>query len=692
VTARAARPAEQPSVWPWAQALILARGTWRLAWREPLTRLLLALGVVLALVGSIAAVGSPTAGDGAVQMLAVCLEIVPFAVVLLAADIWRRDADELPVAARPVDGLSYVGGRALGLCLVGGAMLAVVALVSALGLWAIARLPLIPAAAWLALFAAVVVVPSLVLLAAASLGLLAWGGAGPRYHAVALVGALLVAFYSYKLGAMAQHAALHALPFFAPFPGLLTLGLALPPAALGAPPIPAWLWWNRLLFLALALLLLALAARRRGRGLRLFPTRSLGAWRAVVATTAAVAVATAVPLAGAAGQLAPAVQPAAPQLPGVAVPAAAELALAVTVDAAAGTFRGRALWRLGRPVRGVEVLLNAGLRLVPPPAVTAVASGGGALVPATAARLYRLTALRPRAAWSLAFSGRLLPQPSTLPYPPFPLAQAFEGAAAGAGRLFLNGRGTWYPVVVGAGLVPAAPGRVTLDLRVVHGRGAWWGLPARGTAAALHLAWAGTRLPPVVGLLAPYRTFRVGGWTIAADRPPSATAARALAAYAVAAADIRRADPRLLAGTGLEAVSSPLLTAPQWSVGILWLPGDEPFCRPSDPVRGTCGGPAPTVETAALTLSLLAWQARWGAVADGLALPWPQPVQRQAAAVAPLALVSAWRALGEPAGLAHGWTQGAALPVIGTLTAAQRSLAARRAAGDAQRGLSGGPG
>lgn len=83
-------------------------------------------------------------------------------------------------------------------------------------------------------------------------------------------------------------------------------------------------------------------------------------------------------------------------------------------------------------------LLNAGLRVGLP----AAAPG---LVPGTAARLYRL---RLTDGTRVTFSGHLLPVPSALPYPPFPLGHSFAGAAVGHGRAFFDGGGTWFPVVV----------------------------------------------------------------------------------------------------------------------------------------------------------------------------------------------------------------------------------------------------
>lgn len=663
---------------------VLAAGTWRLAWREPLTRLLLALALLLAVVGSIAAVGSPSAGDGAIQMLAVCLQVVPFAVVLLAGELWRPDADEAALAARPVSAAAYVLGRAAGLLLVGLVLLAAVSALSAAGLWLVARLPLAADVAWIAILAGVYVAPGLVPVIGACFLWLA-GGRGPRYHTGAIVGALLVAFYSYKLDAIAAAPALRPLAFFSPFPGLLTLGLAVPPAQLGAPWVPAWILWNRAFFVVLGLGLLALAAWRRSRGLRLFPLRSLPAWRAWLAAAVAVALGLAIPLAATAARLAPPALATPPSLRGVPVPATTSLSLTVTADAASGQVSGDADWQLATAGGGpLYVLLNAGLVLRPPAGVRVSLPDGSGVIPGTAARLYRLQggAASTGGHLRLAFAGRLLPAPSTIPYPPFPLAQTFEGAAAGGGRAFFDGRGTWYPVPVGAGLAPGDAAQVAMSLTVLHASGGRWiGLPAQKQAGgAIAVGWRGGPMPAIVGALAPYRVFRGAGFTYADLQAPAPAAARVLTTYAAAAATLRPQLAAALPGAVLTAAAYPLLTAPVLADGVLWLPADQPFCTPPDPVTGACRGGAPTLRSATLLLSKLAWQSALNVADDGLVLPRPASEAATAWLVAPQAAVVAWRALSEPPALAAAWTGHADLQWIGPLSAMQRTIA-RQAAG-----------
>ncbi len=652
----------------WAQGRVLGASVWRLAWREPITRLLLALAVLLALVGTVAAIGSPTAGDGAIQMLAVCLQIVPFAVVLLAGDIWRRDADEAAVFARPVDALAYVLGRAAGLCLVGLGLLGAVAAVSVLGLWAIARLPLLPSLGWVAVFSAVYVAPGLLLLGGACLLWLARGGSGPRYHAVVILGALLLAFYDYKLDALAARA--RVLAFLAPFPGFLTLGLALPPAALGAPAVPGWLVWNRILFALVGFGLLLLAARRRARAFPRLPLRRPRGARTLGIATGAAAAGCLALLLPAVPRLAPAVMPATPRIAGPA-PSPGDLTLDVSADAASGYLSGTAVWDL--PGAGaVDVLLNAGLRLGAPPGVSVTLPDGSGLVPGTAARLYGLGGL-PAGPLRLDFSGRPLPVPSTLPYPPFPLGRAFEGAALGRGRAFLDGRGTWYPLVVGPGLHAAAPGQVTLRLRLSGTRGPWIGVST--------VRYVGASLPPVIGAAAPYHTYTGSGWTLEAAAPPPAGAAAVLATYAHAARLLAPLLPGDLPASGpLRAVQSPLLLSPLLSAEILWIPGAQPFCVPPDAVAGSCGTTAPDLEAATLLLSRTAWAARMELPGGNLALPAQAGRAAAAPQLAPRAAVTAWEALGRPASIAAAWKTGAALPVLGRLDAAQRVQAGSLAA------------
>ncbi len=647
----------------WRQGWILAAGAWRLAWREPLTRWLLALALLLSAVGAVAAVGSPTAGDGAIQMLAVCLQVVPFAVVLLAGDVWRRDADEAAVFARPVDALTYVLGRAAGLTMVGLSLLGAVAAASALGLVAVARLPVGASFAWIGVFAGVYVAPGLPLLCGACLAWLGRGGSGPRYHAAVLLGALLLAFYNYKLDAIAGRA--HVLAFLSPLPGFLTLGLALPPALLGAPAVPGWLVANRVLYGVAGFGLLLLAARRRSAGFPRLPLRRVRGWRTLAVASALGAASLLLRLGMLVPRLAPPVMAAAPRLAAAPTPAASALVLNVTADARAGTLRGTARWTLQRP-GDVYVLLDAGLRLDTPAGAAAAPFGDG-MVPGTAARLYEVH-VASAGDLVLPFGGRLLPDPSALPYPPFPLAEPFEGAALGHGRAFFDGRGTWYPVLVGPGLRPAAPGQTTIHLAVTGVDRPWVGVSTRD--------YVGPVLPPVLGAAAPYQTFSGAGWRLLAAGPPPPAEAAVLTTYARAGRLLAAVLPGDFPSSGpLPVAVSPLLLHPLLSAETLWIPGAEPFCVPADPVAAVCGGTAPDLETATLRLAVIAWEARLELPGGNLALPAQAGRGPAAAELAPRAAVSAWEALGRSAAVAAAWTDAAALPVVGVLDPAQRAEA-----------------
>jgi len=160
--------------------------------------------------------------------------------------------------------------------------------------------------------------------------------------------------------------------------------------------------------------------------------------------------------------------------------------------------------------------------------------------------------------------------------------------------------------------------------------------------------------------------------------PPPPGSAAILATYARAARGVARTVPGSF-GSVLRLVADPLLGRPLWADGILWLPSDQPFCVPPDPVAGVCGGSPPDLRSATLLLAVLLWQEREGVPADGLALA---PTPRQAAAgalVAPYAAATAWRALGRDPRVAQAWTAGAVLPWIGRLGPAARALAARLA-------------
>jgi hypothetical protein len=667
---------------------VLAVDTWRLAWREVMTRVELALLIVLALISGVAAIGSPTAGDGAIQMLAVCLQVVPFALVLVAGQIWRRREDEVAIFARSVPADSYVAGRATGLFLVGLAMLAVVDVVASLALAGLAALPLGASLAWDTAFSAVAVVPSLLVVIGAALLLIALTGGGSRYYAPAILVALVVAFVEYKIPSLAATGGASWV-LWSPFPGLLTLGLALPPSL--TPAVPGWLWLNRGFWAAAGLVLMMGTAWWRGRG-RETP---LGAARPLAIMTGAGLlgmVGCGTGLVATTSWWAPPVMPAAVVAAvanGVArVSPGATLVLNVTASPSGSVLGGTATLETGghfaRPGGDLAFWLNGGFNitavLVNGQPVAFSRLGGAAVGAGTAAALWRVVgSVPPEATVQISYYGPLLPAYTWIPAPPFQRGVAYEGAYVNPTHLFLDGNGTWYPRFLAreAGGRPLYV-RVHLNLAlegampptVLHA------LTVRGFQATSPGAGA---LPAVIWLAGPYRKTGVAGIPVFTAHHLSP---QRVGAYAPYAAALRAVVPWLPARARgpLAIARSPLLVHPLLSHGTLVAPENQPYCIPPDPVTGNCQGPSPTPLSALMRVAWLGWL-------DGLGLPdanlppltpvFGEHDQREGLA-APLAVATAWRAAAGPtrALIRAAWESGRPLPVVGALNAVQRRQAA----------------
>jgi hypothetical protein len=667
--------------------LVLAFDTWRLAWREAMTRVELAMLVILAVISGVAAVGSPSAGDGAIQMLAVCLSVVPFGLVLVAGQIWRHPNDETALFTRSLDALTYVGGRALGLFAVGLAMLTIIDVVGSLALTGIASLPLAGSLSWDTAFSAFLALPGLIVIIGGALLLISLTGGGSRYYTLAILLSLLVAFGEYKLPSLTSLLGPETL-LLSPFPGLLTLGLALPPALL--PAHPGWLWLNRGIWIAAGVGFLALTAWIRGHR-RETPLQRERPLRWAL-SSAVVAV-----LAMAGGLVANAAVWAPPQLPKTVVTQAADAApalppgsflrLNVTVSPSSSVLGGTAILTSGpAAVPGrLAFWLNTGLTVTQvtvngKPAVFQ-RLGGGAVGTGTAAGLWEvLGALPSRAAIAIAYYGTLAPEPTWIPAPPFVRGGNYEGAFLDPARLFLDGAGTWYPrfLAHGEGGAPLyTPATMVLALEGAMPSAVTANLAVSGFQARFQGPAA---LPQVIWMAGPFRRTLVDGVPVYTAHPVSASA---VAAYGTYAAALKAVEPWLpVRSRGpLAIVRSPLASIPLMAGGTLAAPENQPFCTPVDPVSGQCGSAPPTAETAYLRIAVAGWE-------NGLGMPDPNlpalaPVyaagDERGALLAPLAAVTAWRgARGTslaPA-IAAGWEKGTPLPVLGTLTPSQRAEAA----------------
>lgn len=670
---------------------VLAMDTWRLAWREVMTRVELALLVILAVVSGFAAIGSPRAGDGAIQMLAFCLQVVPFSLVLVAGQIWRSSADEVALWSRPLTALIYVSGRALGLLLVGLVMLSMVDVAGSLMLGIVAHLNLLSGLGWDTYFSLVLVAPSLLLVVGGCLGLIAVTGGGARYYTWAISLSLLVAFVQYKLGYLALAIDPHW-SVWSPFPGLLTLGLALPPALLRT--TLGWIVANRVFYAILGMGILALTVYHRAKG-RETPMANLRPVRWSLGVAVGLGMLALWSLEAQAARIAPtALSPADVQKAAATtmrLDPGGHLHIRVALDASKGQIRGQA--HLNDAITGssdvLDFWLNHGLQvtgvLVNGHTEPASLVRGGALDPNTAASLWQISlgALpTPTVNLQVDWRGRLLPVPTLLPTAPFGLGQAYEGLYLAPRRLFLDGRGTWYPqfLAPGAGGAPIDLQDV-LTLRIAS--------TGSGVSVATSLApnpnrgtygWSGAGpLPSILWLAAPYSSTVDQGISIWTRRPFSGSTAAVYGLYANALRTLMGWLPPEASGSVPMMVASPIDAHPLLAGGILTVPENQPFCIPADPIVGTCNSAAPSPESAMLEVSLLGWKTALGL--SGGNLPGWQPqlaAGDQRTQMAPvLAAVTVWRATtgSEATALAAAWAHGSTLPVLGRLSSGQIRMA-----------------
>lgn len=643
---------------------VLAAGTWRTASREPLSRLLLVLAIALALVGAVAAIGSPTGGAGAVQMLAVCLQVVPFSVVLLAGDLWRPQSDDLAIFTRPIDAQDYVLGRALGLFMAGAALLGIVAAVSVLGLVFVAHLPWGPTLVWITELTAVYALPSLVPLIGGTFAFLSGRGAGPRYHTGVILVTLGLAFFGYKVQSLAS--SWHPLLFLTPFPGFMTLGLVPPNPLLGAPIAPAWLLVNRLLFICLGVGLLLWSVFRQSQGLNYLPLRSPTRVRLASVAAWLLLVGSAAVLLEFSSRLAPTGVLVVWNGPSLQVKS---MALQARLNARNGWITGQASYTVDGDAPSAVIALNAGLHLSQASRQVKPAAHG--LIPGTAAFAYRVAVHGTQV--KLQFAGQLLPRPSTIPYPPFLPGRPTEGAALGHGRVFLDGDGTWYPRLLGPSGKALRPLRVHARLQILGAEGSWVGAPTRTNGDVRAMDIVGPSWPSVIGEEAPFGDQRGPDWRLFNSQPALPIARQVLYTYAKAERLLRPYVGDTVPSGPLTIALSPLIQQPVWAHGTLWVPG-QMFCVPQDPVVGTCRSTAPTLQQAALRLSLLIWQDRlqlpmgMRSTAANIAAPARNALLAHAA-------VAAYHALGNDPEIAAAWNARAALPVLGPLTPEARRLA-----------------
>jgi len=422
---------------PWR---VVADNTWRLGWREPLLWLELFLLGILAGLSAIATVGSPTAGDAAVQMAAITYSVTPFALVLIIGQVGQPD-DEAHWWGL-VSPAAYVGGRAAGFFLLGLAIEGLVGFAGWLMMTAWAGTDALSGLMWTGWWL-LVMTPSLALVVSLYLWLRRRLSLA-AYYPIAILSALVIAFSEYKSALWLT--VLPHWPFWNPFPAFLELGLALPPPLLLPLAANGWLWLNRLVVLGVAGLIW-LIAMKPSSSYAASDSRLSRAWRGVFGGLLMTTGGLAVLLWHLSRVLAPLPLP----QPMVLSPSITIRRAVVTVRLHPQTGQFTGIWRgtLDRvPSRApVDFLLNAGLT------VTRVTLGGhpvpvtesSGLQPSTADRIWSVGDLPLRARITVTYQGIMLPRPAWLPYPPWGVGHPYPAFMAGQDRVFLAGNGGWLP-------------------------------------------------------------------------------------------------------------------------------------------------------------------------------------------------------------------------------------------------------
>ncbi|MCY0899439.1 MAG: hypothetical protein OWU33_10980 [Firmicutes bacterium] len=549
---------------------LIARSTWRLAWREPLTRLELVMLGLLTLLAAIAAVGSPTAGDGAIEMYGVAYATTPFALVLIIGQLNSRMAEEVAWWSRPVGRDTLLWGRFVGYTMVGITLVGIMAAWGWLMMTVIAHLGAGLGALW-TLWFCLLAIPSVLTIAGAALWL-AMVAPGVRYFPLAIVSAVLIAFLEYK-STLLTHVWPH-LPFFNPFPGFLELGLALPPPLISSPWVGRWLWLNRLWWALAGVVLLEFAIRRRHP---YYPLARRRFHRNLLAVDVLVLVLLAIPLARLAGHLSPPIPSAtlatSQTLAPVTTLTCTRDRVTLAMNAATGLTR-IALSCQPHAAGRWQFVANGGLR------VSRVVQAGRAVpvspshwISDSAYRAWTIRVLRSHQVLRMSLAGRPLPQPSLLPYPPFAVGQVYAGWYLGHGLLDVAN--------LSNGLPSFLPARTPITLTVT-------GLGTEPTVTNAHWnprrhTWQ-TTLGSLAWTTGPMIATYRGRTTVWVAQGEDGIRQNFFLPYVGALRLMRRwlPLPRRIA-----LVPSPVTASALWHAPLLLYSTVHPYVRPVDPVSAS---------------------------------------------------------------------------------------------------------
>lgn len=587
------------TVRPWRTIIaVIIKDTIRLSWRDPLTRLEIVLLAILTFLSAIATIGSPNAGDGAIQMLAISYQVTPFSLVLIIGQLGRYRPHELLWHTRRLPRFAYLSGRFLGLLIVGFIILGLMGIEGSLLMAIIGAFPIMPSIADNFFFLLTIATPSLVVVTGTFLWLSEWQGDGGHYFVLAIVLSLIIAFSEYKIPALEAWDP-HLL-FYNPFPGFLMLGLALPPALFGPVGIPAWLVINRVIWMAVGLgfFLLALISARSVT--HLYPLKSVGKVRLGAGVLIAGFFLGLVSLHHLASELSP--------YPLVMtideqVQSRNEV-VTLHVNPSTGFVSGQAMMSFSHAKVGtLNIALNRGLMLHGNFPILRMNHGD--VFAMSAATQWSVRLSHPVKTLTLSFSGHLLPQPTPLVYPPFFPGNVYEHLYVGHSRVFLQSGGFWYPrliqfhqqqAVVVSGLSQltlSEPANERLPVPVtdmdIEGSKTWNYEPDQG---------------PLFFFQAPYRIVRHQGFDVLGPEPLSKSATRSFHSFRQA---WQRLGPWLI-GTQKPfiVVYSPITIHPLLWQRVLIVSAVHPFTLPGDPVTGSTEIPSPF--EAAVTLDQLWWE------------------------------------------------------------------------------------
>lgn len=542
------------------QSLVVAKSTWRLVWRDPLTRLELVMLALLTLLAAIATPGSPTSGDGAVQMFAISYSVVPFALVLIIGQLSRED--EIAWWSRPVPLYVVVWGRFLGLGLVGATLCGLMAVWGWLTMTVIAHLNPLGGLVW-TFWLVLLALPSVVLVAILSLWLKEVLPRSHQYFAIAILSSLLIAFAEYKITLF--YGFFPHLAFFNPFPGFLGLGLTEPPPLIAAPGVSGWLWLNRLWWIALAALVLLATVRHRDP---YYPASRRRFFRQLMFFTAGISAILVMALGIQSFHLSPRQVASASPLTNFSC-TTAHLDLQVTGHAGGLSARIHCRPTLSGTLR---FSMNAGL--------TAHAYVGQKRLPVTHSAMLQHTLVRQwtvsqvplHQAITVIAGGSILPVPTTLPYPPYAAGEVGQGMAFGSGHVFISNLGLALPsflsdhTPVNLSVSGVAPNPVLTNARWDRNTHSWMG--QLGT-----LTWTSANLSQMVKGPASF-------WArpdVLGDLSPQVTA------YAHAYEAIA---PWLKLPRHVSFVPSPLVSTPMWRTPLILYSDNHPYVRPGDAISG----------------------------------------------------------------------------------------------------------